>query len=66
MVAARLKAVAAAHPSPHGFRSGSNAPAPAHAVYESHADSLFAALANDNINISIKARYNHSEVNAQR
>lgn len=59
-------ALAAAHLSPHGFQSGSNAPA--QAVYEYYTDSLSLAvveLANDNINISIKAHNTHPEVNSK-
>ena len=60
-----LLALAAAHLSPHGFLSGSNAPA--QAVYEYYTDSLSLAvveLANDN-NISIKAHNTHPEVNSK-
>ena len=59
-------ALAAAHASPHGSLTESNAPA--QAVYESYADSLslVVALANDNnINISIKAHNTHPEVNSK-
>lgn len=59
-----LLALALHHPSLHDFLSASDAPA--QAVYESYADSLFAAPANDNnINISIKAHNTHPEVNSK-
>ena len=55
-------ALAAAHASPHGILTESNAPA--QAVYEeSYADSLSLVVANDNsTNISIKAHNTHPEV----
>jgi len=57
-----LLALAAAHPSPHDFLSGNDAPA--HAVCESYINSLFVAPANDNNSLSIKPA--HLEVTTLR
>ena len=57
-----LLTLAAAHPSPHDFLSGNDAPA--HAVCESYINSLFVAPANDNNSLSIKPA--HLEVTTLR
>tara|TARA_B100000795_G_scaffold242836_1_gene206347 strand:+ start:291 stop:572 length:282 start_codon:yes stop_codon:yes gene_type:complete len=61
-----LLALAAKHPSPHGFRSGNKVPV--HAVCESHVGSLFVvAPANENKLLSTKpALQNPSEVSTLR